>query len=551
MAKVAPKDRRASWCRTIAICLLLSSGGSGALASDRVSRFLELEQEISVSKLGVKLDIAATADGEVYLSGESRGGLWQLAEQSWAWRPLIFPKEAPDAPRHPESIDTDFSGDLWVSDADRHRVVIISPTDGVMRVLDDGGRILRKPSVLSVADADHMGVWTADDRVLVVMTKDSPSLTALSSVPKADYCILYDLTSTYCVQADRRTLSRYTTGRSTRTWQLDGPYARIGDLEAAPDGRLYITDTAGRRIFAVAADLGSAKRFRLYESLFQTPTRLTVTEDRLWLVDEGRKTVMQFRLRTAETPFEHNLLGEEYLALSLHEAALQELTLAHDLGLKGADLDLNIGIALYGLGRYQDALATWTKLAGEPETQGLLRLWQGNALFRLEQYEAAVKAYEAVPEESPDGSRAIFNLGQTYLALDQYAQAKRVFQHLLRRNPDHPFAAVGLARSHMGLGEAEQAAPLLVAAAAEGAAADVARYYLGHLRLTMGDSEAALPLLERAATQGPYFRAALNDLADLNRRLGNAERARFYQQRLQSLPQDADSLAAFILEDKP
>jgi tetratricopeptide (TPR) repeat protein len=352
------------------------------------------------------------------------------------------------------------------------------------------------------------------------------------------------------VQADRKTLSRHASGKATGTWELTGPYARIGDLELAPDGDIYLTDTPGRRIFAVSDDLKSAKRFRLYESLLQTPTRLTSTADRLWLVDEGRKAVMQFRLRTAETAWEHALLGEEYLALSLHEAALRELEIARGLGLSMPDLELNVGIALYGLGRYQDALTTWRKLGDIPETQDVMGLWRGNALFRLGRYEDAVRAYDAVREESADGTRAVFNLGQARLALGQYGPAKMQFQRLLQRVPGNAFAKVGLARAHIGLGEIERAVPLLVEVASEGPAADVARYHLGHLRLTTGEVEAALPLLERAAKQGPYFRAALRDLIEANRRLGDTERARFYEQRLESLREDTDTLAAFILEDR-
>ena len=550
MATIAAQNHIAVRRRAIAACLSLLSASASVPASDVVSRFLDLEAEIPVTQFGVNLDIAATSKGEVYLSSESRGGIWRLAENSPAWTPLIHGNPGPDVPRHPESIDTDSSGDIWASDADRHRAVVISPVGRVIQTYSDAGRILRKPSLLSVADEEHVGVWIADNGALVLLAKDSAAITPFPAVPKSDYCVLGDPVTAYCVQADRKTLSRHASGKATGTWELTGPYARIGDLELAPDGDIYLTDTPGRRIFAVSDDLKSAKRFRLYESLLQTPTRLTATADRLWLVDEGRKAVMQFRLRTAETAWEHALLGEEYLALSLHEAALRELEIARGLGLSRPDLELNVGIALYGLGRYQDALTTWRKLGDIPETQDVMGLWRGNALFRLGRYEDAVRAYDAVREESADGTRAVFNLGQARLALGQYGPAKMQFQRLLQRVPGNAFAKVGLARAHIGLGEIERAVPLLVEVASEGPAADVARYHLGHLRLTTGEVEAALPLLERAAKQGPYFRAALRDLIEANRRLGDTERARFYEQRLESLREDTDTLAAFILEDR-
>lgn len=537
--------RRVGSCAWLAVALLTTTLSLEASAS----RFLELETEIPVRGLGVGLDVAVGPDGRPYLSSESQGGIWRLAESGVSWLPLISGTPGRDVPRHPKSILADPQGHLWVSDGDRGRVAIMDAQGRVRHLFDDGRKLIRKPSELSRAGPDQVAVWSNETRSLTLLSTRPEVLPSSQSFADATLCIVEGQTIRICVAEDRKTLLAHQDGRLNGRWTLDGTYPRVGDLEPASDGSIYLTDTAGRRLYAVTADLGRVSRFRLYESLLQTPTRVAIAADRLWLIDEGRQSLLGFRIREAVSAWEHAILGEEYLALGLDQEALDELGHARALGLVHPDLDLQTGIVLYGLDRFEEALASWNGLSESHLMTGAIGLWRGNALFRLGRHREALDAYMSVTPHDSDYPRARFNLAQTHLALGQPEPARSALDDLVAHQPDHDLARLSLARALVDLGEHRQARSLLEGLIAKGPAAQLARYQLGHLFLVTGDIPSALPLLQQAAEQGPDFRAALTDLIEAHRNLENTQLVQFYQQRLNSLRSVAEALDPLILED--
>ncbi len=548
----------------LGLCLALTLGAMPALAApvparESVSPFLELEAEVPLGDVGVGLAIAATPAGELYLSDESRGGIRRLAADGMAWQPLIAADPGSKLPRHPAAIATDAAGRLWVTDTDRRRVVVIGPAGEPAQTYEDGRRLLRKPTRLARLGDGRMTVWDTEGSALVQFGSESdplaPAIALLSSHPGADFCLPADRGVAYCVAADHKTFTSQASGKTLATWTPPGPYPRIGDVVIAPTGDLYLTDTAGRRLYLLTADLGTATRLRVYESLFQSPTHLALAEGRLWLLDEGRKSALQFHPRIAETAWEHSLLGEEYLTLGLFEPALSELEAAQRLGLDRPDLTLNIGSARYGLGQFAAAIAAWEALPPEVRDQPAARLRRANAQFRLGRHQEAVEGYAAIPPTAAEYQAARFNLAQVHLTMGEYEPARAALADLLRAKPDNPQARLALARALIGLGRAQEAAALLEPLTQTGAVAGPitgeAAYLLGHQRLAAGHAQQALPLLELAATLGPHYHAVLADLAQAYQQLGDAERARLYAQRAADLSTDADHLASLILEDAP
>lgn len=515
-----------------------------------VSRFLELATEIPLRGLGVGLDVAAGPQGQTYLSSESQGGIWRLQDGGSTWVPLVSGAPGPDVPRHPIGILADPQGRIWVADGDGGQVVVMD-AQGRVKQLFGGGRQLplRNRAALSQADLNQVAVWSTETRSLTLLSLQPEVLPRSQSFADASLCIVAGPATQVCIGEERNTLVAYEDGQVSGRITLGGRYARVGDLEPASGGKIYLTDTVGRRIYATTPNLGTATRFRLYESLLQTPTRLAVAEDRLWLVDEGRQSLLGFRIRDAESAWEHAILGEEYLALGLDQEAYDELQRAQALGLYHPDITLQIGIALYGLEQFEEALGRWGGLAAASQASGALDLWRGNALFRLGRYPEALDAYMSVKAGDPDYPRARFNLAQAHLSLGQFEPARALLEELVARRPEHAFARLSLARALMGLGDHRRAEDLLRETLARGQAAQLALYQLGHLYLVTGDTASALPLLEQAAEQGPYFRAALSDLIEAHQRVGNLQAVQGYRQRLHSLVGTAKALDPVILED--
>jgi hypothetical protein len=120
-----------------------------------------------------------------------------------------------------------------------------------------------------------------------------------------------------------------------------------------------MTDSQTPSILAFGSDGNMRQRFFLVEPLLLHPTALASKGDDLWVVDEGRKSVLHFRLQRVSTGLEHALLGEEYLATNHAREAADQFKSASALGmLEDALKDYQDLIALaptntaghYGLG---------------------------------------------------------------------------------------------------------------------------------------------------------------------------------------------------------
>lgn len=118
------------------------------------------------------------------------------------------------------------------------------------------------------------------------------------------------------------------------------------------------------------------------------------------------------------------------------------------------------GIALYGLGRFEEARATWQALANRsiPPALGLeITFWLGETLGRLGEFKAAAAQLQRFTAAGPHPliETAILRLGWT-LASGDGLEAAKAFRWLLSAYPqtvEWPWARVGLARALLVLGD--------------------------------------------------------------------------------------------------
>ncbi len=548
------KHQKGHYLRAMA-CLVaaLSIQSSAQAVPETVSRFLELEGEIPLQSMGVNLRVAIARDGAVYLGSTSQARIWHLDQNQEHWIPL-YPRTAgqgqPGATLYPESLVTDRQGHLWIADSLRRQVWILDTDTVTIRRVGNTGRLFRKPVFLSQADSAHIAAWDRDTKALFLIPEHGGTMKRQELHTEQHACLPGDKQTLYCLDANQKTLVKYVKGNAVTRHAFASAYPRAGHIARGPDGDLYVTDTAGKQLWAFNSDLKPTQHFYLYEPLFRSPTHFAFHADQLWLVDEGRQSLLRFRLRTASSALEHALLGEEYLAVDRPGQALDEFQSAGKLGLASSELALLTGQAFYRMQRYTKALGAFDLALQREPTNARAGFWRGNALYRLGRYEQAEVAYGNVPEGDPDHTLARFNLAQTYLSLNRHAKARELFAELLDQQPDNAASRLGLAMALIGLNLNTEATVQLEAIIEDGPAARHARYHLGHLRMRQGDTAAAVPLLERASREGPHYRAALRDLAEAYRHLGRTEQARKTEHKLSRITPIADSIQTYLIEDE-
>ncbi|MBK1646491.1 hypothetical protein CKO25_17935 [Thiocapsa imhoffii] len=541
------------------VCLALTGGAiahaDNAIQAVSPSHFLELVNEIPLEGSGVGLDLTASPSGVLYLSDQSQGGIRRLASDDAAWQILISSDPKADLPRHPASIEVGTDARLWIADTDRRRVVVVGASGDPAETYQDRQQ-LDKPTRLARALDGSMTVWDVQSNRLVRLNPTTsstpPTVSVVASHPGADFCVPAQPSVTYCVATDRKTVTRHAAGETSATWTAPGTYPRLADLHVGPHGEVFMIDTAGRRLYRSDPQLAAPLRLRLYEPMLQSPTRLALAGDQLWLLDEGRKSILHLRLRTAETAWEHAILGEEYLGVGLADSALGELTTAQRLGLDHPDVILNLGAAQYDLGDFRAALDAWERLPPELRDSTQVRFRRANALFRLGHYKDAALLFEGIEPTASEYPTARFNLAQANRALGDDASAYAALTELLAAAPEHERARLSLAMVLIGLGRDDEANRLLDALAqGGGAVSGEAAFSLGQRRLAAGDLSSAVALLEQAARLGPHYRSALTTLAIAHRQRGDEAQARLYEQRAAALELDTTNLATLILENAP
>ena len=105
-----------------------------------------------------------------------------------------------------------------------------------------------------------------------------------------------------------------------------------------------------------------------------------------------------------------------------------------------------MGIALQGLGRYEEAVASYRQaLALKPDNADAYNNL-GLALRSLNRHEEALACFETAQVIKPDHVEALFTRGNILGRLDRYAEAADCHERVLAINPEHRHARAE--RSH-------------------------------------------------------------------------------------------------------
>ncbi|MDD3473691.1 MAG: tetratricopeptide repeat protein, partial [Syntrophaceae bacterium] len=325
-------------------------------------------------------------------------------------------------------------------------------------------------------------------------------------------------------------------------------YKRLEAICFGPQDLLFMTDSLGPSILALSFDGKRVQRFALAEHLLQHPTDLALHENDLWVVDEGKKAISHFSVKSASTGLDHALLGEEYLAANYANEAVKEFESAALLCNESSEIRLNWGQALYSLKDYNGALVQFKKAEALTPSAADPALWMGHAHMALGMAEDALKDYQKVLSMVPCHALAHYNLGLVYLSLGQPSPAETHLDRSLQLDPNDLAAKLGLGRVYLAQKKYGQARDIFASFAGNENLARQAHYYLGLEYLEEGRAREALPYLERSSREGPFFSDSFYALGNAHRALGDSDKAeKCYKKALQINPQNA--LASKALQE--
>jgi tetratricopeptide (TPR) repeat protein len=115
------------------------------------------------------------------------------------------------------------------------------------------------------------------------------------------------------------------------------------------------------------------------------------------------------------------------------------------------------GNELYGLGRYEEAIASFDRAIEIKSDKHDAWCNRGNALYRLERYEEAITSYDQVIEINPDDHVSWYNRGNALVTLSKYPEAIASYDRAIEINPDNDNAWCNRGSSLLDLGKYEEA----------------------------------------------------------------------------------------------
>ncbi len=126
--------------------------------------------------------------------------------------------------------------------------------------------------------------------------------------------------------------------------------------------------------------------------------------------------------------------GLSFNALEQYSAAVESFDRAISLNGKEFSFHLWRGLALENLGRYVDAVESYT-LALEIAELSLGYKYRGDAYSSLQQYPEAIADYSRIIEINPEDPLPYNNRGNTYSKLENYEQAIEDYNRAIQLNP--------------------------------------------------------------------------------------------------------------------
>ena len=174
---------------------------------------------------------------------------------------------------------------------------------------------------------------------------------------------------------------------------------------------------------------------------------------------------------------------------------------------------LNEGVSAYSAGRYDEAEDKLRQASEIALNNFRAYLYHGLALSGLRRHQEALASLEVALDLEPTHLQALTALGDTYLALGDIGEARAGYFRALKVRAEYPAALDGLARSYEASADFVKAIELYRRAIATDPGFAAAYTHLGELYLRQENYREAVELLAEAVEIRPDNADGLNRLA--------------------------------------
>lgn len=133
-----------------------------------------------------------------------------------------------------------------------------------------------------------------------------------------------------------------------------------------------------------------------------------------------------------------NNLGVNYLEMKRWDDAVKEFRqVLDDIFYPGQEnVQINLGLALFGKGDYQQALPILRSMVGRNPTDPRARVSLGRVYFALDKTDLAVGEFKKALELNRSYANAYYHLALAEVKLKDTASAKKAFSEVIRIAPD-------------------------------------------------------------------------------------------------------------------
>jgi tetratricopeptide (TPR) repeat protein len=258
------------------------------------------------------------------------------------------------------------------------------------------------------------------------------------------------------------------------------------------------------------------------------------------MIQAGRYAELETKTREALRGQPNSGLAWKALGVALilqRKDALQALTMAATLLPDDAEAQSNLGHTQRGLGRLEDAAASYSRSLALKPGCAVTHHNMGNTLLELERFEDAAASYSRALALEPDLAEAHCNLGNALRSLGRLDEAAASYRRALALKPDFAGAQSNLSDALRDLGQiADAAASARRAIEIEPGLAG-AHNSSGNASMDLGKLEEAAVSYRRALALKPGFTQANINLGLVLRQLGR--------------PAEAEAHCRTVLETNP